>query len=128
MRATLPLVEDHEIIHQGLVLLVRVVRSMEAERTPPPSAIKELLKFFRTFVGEYHHAQEEETFFPALELHGFLRNREPMEAMLQEHSSCKAMFEQMTLHMDELSTVDNAAGAFIAAASQYEELLRDRVA
>ncbi len=127
MKATRVLAEDHKVIERGLGLLEQVVGAMDDGEIPARDYLDQLVRFFKDFVDEYHHAQEEQIFFPLLESHGFPRHREPADGMLREHERCRVLFGEMVDQVSKLTKEDGAAAAFTALARQYLTVLREHM-
>lgn len=103
MRTTKLLMEEHEIILQGLRVLKAVAE--RGEQPPPP-----LLDFFTAFADEHHHGKEEQILFPALEKAGFSRNAGPVAVMLHEHTQGRAL----TAALRDPASFATAAPAYVA--------------
>ena len=59
---------EHEVIEKVLGAL-RTYAERRAGGDAGPEDAEGFLRFFRLFAGDYHHAREEESLFPALETH-----------------------------------------------------------
>ncbi len=127
MKATQTLIEDHEVIDRALGLLLRVADAVDAGDRCDVEVVSRLMEFFQTFVDAYHHAQEEQYFFPALEGHGFPRNREPVEAMLKEHARCRVLFQQLSAQVPDPTGSGRIGPGFSSSVRKFSELLKSHM-
>jgi hemerythrin-like domain-containing protein len=91
MRITVTLLQyEHGILRQALDVLDETVRNDAQDRLPD---IQELLAFLQEFVDRFHHAKEEQIFFPVV-LREFPRLHENLDGILHEHEQARVLFQE----------------------------------
>lgn len=89
------LTREHELIEQVVGSMLTFAEQLK-EGDAPVSDGREIVRFFRIFAGELHHAREEDVLFPALvneaELPG---ERGPVAVLLADHREMAELLEGM---------------------------------
>ena len=122
MRATELLMEEHEIILNGLRVLDALAARASRGEAVPAKAVNGVLDFLSGFADAHHHAKEEGILFPAMEEAGFPRDAGPVGVMLHEHEPGRALIaalREAPAQPDALFA--QAARAYAALLSQHIE-------
>jgi hemerythrin-like domain-containing protein len=86
---------EHAVIERTLGALAAYVDARVAGRGDPADAAA-FLAFFRLFAGQYHHAREEDTLFPALFAHLPIRpDSGPVRSLVDQHAAMAKTLEEM---------------------------------
>ncbi|HSL20563.1 MAG TPA: hemerythrin domain-containing protein [Vicinamibacterales bacterium] len=64
------------------------------------------IRFFRLFAGDFHHAKEEDTLFPALREKADLPERGPIAVLTADHRRLAALLDEMTGLLERDSSSD----------------------
>lgn len=123
MRATLLLMEEHELILRGLGVLQALADKAERGEPAPPHAAESLLEFLGTFADAHHHGKEEEILFPAMEDAGFPRDAGPVGVMLHEHDQGRALIAALREAAPRSGGTAEERTRFSAPARAYAQLL-----
>lgn len=90
MRISVTLLQyEHGILRQVLDVLDEVIRNGSEERM---ADIHELISFLHEFVDRFHHAKEEQLFFPFV-VREFPRFQKDVEGIFSEHQHAREQFE-----------------------------------
>lgn len=101
--------EEHRLVDRVSGSLIRFVELAAKSRTSPGD-VSDLVRFFRVFVGGYHHEREEEVLFPALVRRAEVpADRGPLPIMVEEHEASAALVGEL-----EAASADSAAAAAVA--------------
>ena len=118
------LMAEHELIERGLVLLEKAVARIDAGQTLPEDFPAWAARFFQQFADKFHHAKEEDVFFPVLKQRGIPEQGGPIGVMLHEH----VLGRDCVRRMGEASQAQPFdAQMFAKAARQYIPLLRQHI-
>lgn len=114
MRLLAELEAEHALIDQALGALRTYVRTrLDGADDRAPAA--RFVRFFRTFVGGYHHDREELVLFPALARELALPvERGPIAAMLTQHHELAAQLDALAVLLD--GALDSVAERTVAEA------------
>jgi hemerythrin-like domain-containing protein len=127
-KATEVLRQEHEEILHILEAADQLAAQFEANGSPPPQQLSDLLEFFQLFADRCHHGKEEELLFPALEKKGMPRNAGPTAALRFEHEEARSLIRQMQEAGKAHAAGDSAARRrWAAAARAYSDLLRQHI-
>jgi hemerythrin-like domain-containing protein len=122
MKSTDTLTEEHRQILRMLDVLAKMVDRTKEGLDISDEDAADLLRFFRMYSDQRHHAKEETILFPALEKAGMPTNGGPVGCMLEEHDQGRAY----------VAGIDDAIGsgntkAFVEKADRFDALLRDHI-
>lgn len=82
------------------------------------------LRFFRVFVGRYHHGREEEILFPALIAQADLAPRSgPVVSILDQHRSMARLLEELAELLQGDHTGEGRGEALVETATRYSRAL-----
>src|ERR1019366_9059464 len=118
------LMAEHELIERGLVLLEKAVARIEAGQTLPEDFPAWPPRFFQQFADKFHHAKEEDVFFPVLKQRGIPEQGGPIGVMLHEHVLGRDCVGRMN---DAIQAQPVDVHKFADAAKQYIPLLRQHI-
>jgi len=122
MRPTEDLRQEHESVLLMLAILGRIAERLEQGGAVEPAHFDQVVDFLRGFVDKCHHAKEEISLFPALEVAGVLHEGGPIGVMLGEHERGRGLVRQMAA-----AAPPDRAG-FARAVREYAALLTQHIA
>ena len=123
MRPTEILSGEHRVIEQVLDCLEALANRAQTEGRIDTKRAEQVLEILRTFADRCHHGKEEDRLFPLLVERGMPKHVGPIAVMLDEHRSGREYIRRM----GEANATGDAS-AFVKAANNYVELLRDHIA
>ncbi len=99
MRISVTLLQyEHGIIRQTVDVLAEVIKSGKAK--DKEAEVKELLSFLVDYLDEFHHAKEEECFYPhVVEL--FPQFKDEVDAIYEEHEVARRMLDDALSAIEE---------------------------
>jgi hemerythrin-like domain-containing protein len=100
MKATGQLRKEHEVIRLAAVLL----EILKTEISKNVEDIEKLIEFFTVFVDKCHHGKEERILFPELEKSGIPKEGGPIQVMLEEHETGRALLKQIKYDLQSLKS------------------------
>jgi hemerythrin-like domain-containing protein len=122
--ATQNLENDH--IH--IMKLIDVMVALTHFENPDPGHVSTIIEIIRNFADGYHHAKEENLFFPALGLKGFSPEQGPVAVMLHEHKEGRNYVKGIAENLELYNKGDKTAIAGIFQNMLgYAELLRSHI-
>ena len=124
MKSVDRLVAEHDIIERGPDVLETLVIRVESGQAVPAGLTAWIPEFFSQFADKYHHAKEEDLFFPALKERGILEEGGPIGAMLSEHTLGRDCVRRMR---EANATVEFDDTGFVEAAQEFIPLLRQYI-
>lgn len=92
------LIDDLQAEHELIDRLVGSLRTYVDHRVrgeADPADGPRFLRFFRLFAGDFHHAKEEDTLFPALQAHADLPASGPITMLRDDHARLAAVLTEM---------------------------------
>lgn len=113
--------EEHEIIKKGLSILEVSTRNAGVISV---SEIEKLLMFFDEFVDKCHHAKEEQSLFPLIEMKGIPKEGGPIGVMLFEHEKGRMLRRAM---LSTLKDFEKNFDAFRDYARDFISLLNEHI-
>jgi hemerythrin-like domain-containing protein len=119
---TAVLMNEHRNIERALAALERMAKAFEASGRIDAEPAGQAVEFLRSYADRLHHGKEEANLFPAMEARGLPAEVGPTAVMRQEHNMGRAFTREMG---DALAEGDTRA--FVAAARDYVELLREHI-
>jgi len=128
MKPTDILKQEHRVIEQVLSCLERIAEECEADGNLNGPDAAEAIRFFRTFADRCHHGKEEAHLFPLAEARGIPREGGPVGRMVYEHILGREAIARMDSSLERAAEgVPAACTAFVAAAREYIQLLREHI-
>jgi hemerythrin-like domain-containing protein len=128
VETTRSLREEHRLILAVLDALEVAVRRAESSGRVRREVFGPFVEFFRGFADRCHHGKEEDRLFPCLERCGVPREGGPIGVMLEEHRLGRGHVRAMGEALEAAEGGDaGAAGAVLAHARDFLELLRDHI-
>jgi len=128
MRPTEILKEEHRVIEGVLDCLEKLASDASREGRLDAASAREALDFFKGFADAFHHAKEEDIFFPALEAKGFSPDQGPTAVMRSEHTTGRHFIKAMEGVLDAAGEGNaTAVSAFVSQARGYIEMLREHI-
>ena len=124
MKSVERLVAEHDLIERGLSLLEDAISKIEDGQALPDGFSAWVVRFFQQFADEFHHAKEEDVFFPVLKQRGILEKAGPIGVMLYEHGLSRDCVSRMR---EASQTTPFDSRKFIEAAKQYVPLLHEHI-
>ena len=124
MKSVERLVTEHDLIERGLSLLEDAIIKIEDGQTVPDGFSAWVVRFFQQFADEFHHAKEEDVFFPVLKERGVLEQGGPIGVMLYEHGLSRDCVSRMR-EASQTNPFDSRK--FVEAAKQYVPLLHEHI-
>jgi hemerythrin-like domain-containing protein len=121
-KATQDLRKEHDAILHVLKIMDAMISDDKKEETEMLQYLREVVNFLKIFADKCHHGKEENHLFVELEKHGLPNQGGPIGVMLHEHNQGR---EYIALMNKCLETKD--VKAFIAAAANYRDLLRNHI-
>lgn len=123
VRATHPrltdvLVEEHELIKRGLIVLARMAAELRRDLAVHPEAVDGVLHFLRDYADKRHHAKEEDVLFPWLMAKGFSSESGPVARMQQEHEIGRDHVRHMIADARHIATEIDERREFIRHAEE----------
>jgi hemerythrin-like domain-containing protein len=113
--------EEHEIIKKSLSILEISTRNISVLST---SEIEKLLMFFDEFVDKCHHAKEEQSLFPLIEIKGIPKEGGPIGVMLLEHDKGRELRRAM---LNTLKDLEKNFDTFRDYARDFISLLNEHI-
>ena len=95
MKSVERLVAEHDLIERGLSLLEDAIIKIEDGQALPDGFSAWVVRFFQQFADAFHHAKEEDVFFPVLKERGILEQGGPIGVMLYEHGLSRDCVSRM---------------------------------
>jgi len=118
------LLNEHEAILGGLVILERMVaRALSGELSDATDLVA-MTAFLKVFADTCHHGKEESILFPAMERFGIARDRGPIGQMLLEHEEGRKFMRTMA---DAAAKKPFDAQEYAMNANGYIALLRAHI-
>lgn len=128
MKATDELRKEHEGILLMLQILESVSRKFQKGERIDPNDLDKIVEFLSVFADKCHHGKEENFFFPELETSGIPSRGGPIGVMLEEHKIGRGLIAKLKASVNMYqSGEETALAAFVSAAGEYIELLRQHV-
>lgn len=120
------LIDDLRAEHDLIEQMAGALRTFAASRGRGEGTAadgEQFLRFFRLFAGDFHHAKEEDTLFPALQTLADLPERGPIAVLTADHRRMAGLLEGIgaLAVMDVLDGPD--AGRLYALATEYAHSL-----
>ena len=122
MKSTKLLKADHEMILEGLHVLIAINADLQNEKYVDSADIRSLLTFFREFADGCHHVKEETIFFPALVEAGMPLQEGPLRVLTYEHERGRALNAAMQNAIN-----DEAIDDFLMYSQRYVQLLSEHI-
>ncbi|MDD3398350.1 MAG: hemerythrin domain-containing protein [Candidatus Methanomethylophilaceae archaeon] len=98
MRISVTLVQyEHGILRQALDVLDETVRNNSEDHMDD---VKELISFLHEFVDRFHHAKEEQLFYPVI-VKEFPRFQEEVDGIYAEHQHAREQFQLVERALEE---------------------------
>ncbi len=128
MKPTAELSHEHQAILRMIGTLGRIADRLDAGAAVDPDDLDRSVEFIRGFADKCHHAKEEDHLFPEMEKAGIPREGGPIGVMLAEHVRGREFTAAMAAAIPGTRAGDRrAAGAFVAEARGYGELLTQHI-
>lgn len=128
MKPTAELSHEHRDILRMIKTLGRIADRLAAGAAVDPNDLDHSVEYIRGFADECHHAKEEGYLFPEMEKAGIPREGGPIGVMLAEHVRGREFAAAMAAAIPGIRGGDrSAAGAFVAQARGYGELLTQHI-
>ncbi len=127
MRISVTLLQyEHGILRQVLDVLAEVVKGDRA--AAKRDDVKELLDFLYEFVDRFHHAKEEEFFFPVVR-EQFPRFKEEIDGIYDDHVKARGMLDDALKALDENDwpAMADACRSLVRHMTAHVELEEDRI-
>jgi hemerythrin-like domain-containing protein len=122
--ATKNLEDDH--VH--ILRLIDVMDFISGSDNPDISHLETIVEIIRNFADGYHHAKEEDLFFPLLVRNGFSTTQGPVAVMLHEHTEGRNFVRGMARNIDLFKNGDRSVLSEIYLnMNGYAELLRNHI-
>jgi hemerythrin-like domain-containing protein len=122
--ATQNLEDDH--IH--VMKLTDVMVALTRLENPDSDHVSTIIEIIRNFADGYHHAKEENLFFPALGLKGFSTEQGPVAVMLHEHIEGRIYVKGIAENLELYKKGDKSAiEGLYQNMLDYAELLRNHI-
>ena len=115
---------ERQLIERGLNLLEKAVERINARQNLVEDFLAWAVRFLQQFADKFHHAKEENVFFPVLKQRGIPEQGGPLGVMLREHVLGRRYVDQMR-EASQAQPLD--ANTFVEAAKQYIPLLRQHI-
>ena len=124
MKSVERLMNEHDLIERGLILLEKAVTQIENGQALPGGFSVWAVRFLQQFADQCHHAKEEDVFFPVLRQRGIPEEGGPIGVMLHEHELGRDCVGRMR-EASQAQPFDSRM--FAEAAKQYIPLLRQHI-
>lgn len=124
MKSIEALMAEHELIERGLSLLEDGIIKIEDGQALPDGFSEWVVRFFRQFADQCHHAKEENVFFPVLKQRGIPEQGGPIGVMLHEHVLGRDCVSRMR---EASQTTPFNSHEFAEAAKQFVSLLHEHI-
>ena len=119
---------DHRIIERAINILETSINRLQHGISVDKIVFTTLIRFFKTFTDECHHAKEEEVLFPELERSGIQKGGGPIAVMLYEHNMGRVFLNNLNKAVEKYYSGDvNAIQDIIKKSSDYIDLLRNHI-
>jgi hemerythrin-like domain-containing protein len=126
--ATEQLKKEHDAIETMLKILEVVIKKLQAGEKADPKHLGEIVEFFQGFADRCHHGNEEEIFFPALEMAGIPKEGGPIGVMLHEHDQMRAHMSGLAGAVERYRSGDaGTADGIVRHANDYAALLQRHI-
>ncbi len=102
-KATEALEEEHRTIQRAVAAAAVLAERLESAGPGEPGAIDDVIRFFRVFGDECHHAKEDRFLFPLLELKGVPSRGCPLGALKKEHEKGRELLRELEAGRDAYS-------------------------
>jgi len=130
MRITMKATEELRKEHEGIELMLRVLRAVSdktGRSEPVPAAdLDGIMEFLSVFVDKCHHGKEEEFLFPALEAEGVPREGGPIGVLSAEHEMGRRLAADLKHAAAQYAGTGSAAG-LRSAIHKYVVLLTEHI-
>ncbi len=91
---------EHRLIQTVVANMARIADSLEQGKAVEVSALRELVRFLKTFGDECHHAKEETALFPMLELKGVPVAGCPIAVLHNDHLKARVLVGELADAVD----------------------------
>ena len=109
---------DHDLIDEVVgSLRTYVEQRLRGEGNPADG--DRFVAFFTRFAGDFHHAKEEETLFPALRLRADLPEQGPIEVLTSDHRRMAGLLRDLAALLPQESLGDAGRNRLRELAAEY---------
>jgi len=114
--------------HVYILQLIDVMEQMVMNCTTETSHLELMVSLIRNYADAFHHAKEENLFFPLLVQKGFSNEQGPVAVMLHDHVVGRNFVKGMSTGIDKYKLGDDSALSEIYLNMQgYIDLLRAHI-
>lgn len=100
-KATETLEDEHRTIQRAVAAVTLFADKIETGGSVDPGLLDDIVRFFRVFGDECHHAKEEKLLFPLLESKGVPSQGCPLGALKKEHEKGRELVRQLAATRDK---------------------------
>ena len=101
--------EEHRYIAKVVSAAGQLADRLVADRPVAAETLQNVVDFMRLYADKSHHGKEEDRLFPLLEMRGVPMHGCPLEALLHEHGTGRALVRGLAEAVEAFRAADPAA-------------------
>jgi hemerythrin-like domain-containing protein len=114
--------------HVHILRLIDIMEVITQKEEPDIQHLEQIVEMIKSYADGFHHAKEENLFFPLLATKGFSKEQGPIAVMLHEHVQGRIFVKGMSENIEKYKKGDkNALGIIYTNMRGYIALLRNHI-